>query len=139
MEWLGKIDDPQKWRLFYDYLNFIGRERYGRLGYDFETDMQYLKTNIPAENLENLLHSPHSFDSFLNPSTDAIGKSLQEAQAMLKQKNKKIESLLQENEVLKKSSHALLTDLQEIKGSRKYRLVLRLAKLKSLLNGKSAT
>ncbi len=70
------------------------------------------------------------------PSTDSIEKSLTESQSMLKQKNKKIESLLQENEVLKKSSHALLSELQEIKGSKKYRLVLRLAKLKSLLNGK---
>lgn len=136
MEWLGKIDDPQKWRLFYDYLNFVGRERYGRLGYDFETDMQYLETNIPAENLEVLLNTTQSFDSFLNPSTDSMEKSLTEAQSLLKQKNKKIESLLQENEVLKKSSHALLTELQEIKGSKKYRLVLRLGKLKALLNRK---
>ncbi len=115
---------------------YYSRERYGRLGYDFEADMQYLKTNIPAESLEDLLHTTHSFDSFLNPSTDSMEKSLTEAQTMLKQKNKKIESLLQENEVLKKSSHALLAELQEIKGSRKYRLALRLGKFKSLLNRK---
>lgn len=131
MLWLAQLKDPQLWRFFYDYLNFIGEERYGRFGYDFKTDMEYLKTNIPAENFETLLTTTFSLDSFLNPSDADREKNREEIQLMLRNNHKKILSLQEENEMLKNKTQGFLNELQAIKGSRKYRFAKRLGKMKS--------
>ncbi len=136
MSWLGEIEDSQLWRLFYDYLNFIGKARYNRLGYDYKKDMDLLLQGIPIKNIDVLIDSTRSLDSFLNPPKIQKEENMREMQLQLKKQNQIIKTLKEENTVISSSADSLYSELEEIKQSKKYQLVLKMAKLKKLLIGK---
>jgi len=41
-KWINRLDDKQYWRVMSDYLEYIGKERYEKLGYNFDKNKEIL-------------------------------------------------------------------------------------------------
>ena len=54
IKWHKKLNNPQYWRVMYDYINYIGGDVYQKLGYDYEQDLLLLKESIPGKTLEDV-------------------------------------------------------------------------------------
>lgn len=52
--WQRRLDEPQYLRLMHDYLSWIGRERFSRLGYDYDANMALLESRILGVKLDRL-------------------------------------------------------------------------------------
>jgi len=53
-QWIEGLKDPQQWRFIYDYLSWIGEDRFKKLGYDFSEAMKIVQTYQPA-NIQSYL------------------------------------------------------------------------------------
>jgi len=105
--WKNNLLDPQQWRIFYDYLNIIGKEKFDKLGYSFDDSLKYIRKNIPLDIYEifhNTIGLQEIFDNFsnkevessyLNNEIDKKEKVLQEYSISLIEKEKVIQCLLE--------------------------------------------
>ena len=67
--WKRHLDNPQYWRVFHDYLELIGAEKYGQLGYEYEKTREYLMQNVPGPDYKYVLQNTISLDELLNTSS----------------------------------------------------------------------
>ncbi|MCF6224856.1 MAG: sulfotransferase [Xanthomonadales bacterium] len=81
MRWVDNLDDPQHWRLLYDYLNYVGKKRFELLGYDFESASKTLLSNMPCSCIQELEDNTSSLYKFLGIPTDEIGKEIVDQQS----------------------------------------------------------
>ena len=71
-KWHDGLDDPQYWRVMYDYLNYIGEDVYQRLGYDYNQDLCVLNDLMPGDKLEDVISKTFSLFSLLDNARDCL-------------------------------------------------------------------
>lgn len=54
LQWIHTLNDPQHWRVIYDYLHYIGDVKFKVLGYDFEKFNTLLLEKMPASSMAEL-------------------------------------------------------------------------------------
>ncbi len=68
-KWIEQARNPQVWRLLYDYMKFIGKENFDRLGYDYDENLKMLISIKPLD--DNILfRKTLGFDSLVDSVTD---------------------------------------------------------------------
>lgn len=67
-KWIENINNPQIWRLLYDYLHSIGKKKFAQLGYNFEDNLNILLKYMPYETIELSLQSTKGFEEFFGKS-----------------------------------------------------------------------
>lgn len=63
--WIAGLQDKQVWRLMYDYINLIGKEKYKILGYDFNKSIKILEENMPEKCLKTILENTISLKKLI--------------------------------------------------------------------------
>lgn len=64
-EWLNALNDPQHWRLLYDYLIYIGSERMHKLGYHYEDLHAQILHHRPIKSMDDLLKKTASLKDYM--------------------------------------------------------------------------
>lgn len=104
IKWIDTLSDPQHWRLIYEYLLYIGKERFEILGYDFDYYQSLLLKKQP-------LHSIYEIEK------DTI--SLKILLKLENTKNKhKIDKLLEENQKIQQIQKELEESIREVKNTK---------------------
>ncbi len=107
-KWMKCLDDPQRWRVLYDYLHMLGRDKYDTLGYDFEHSYRALMDNIPAKSIEELEQNTTSLASLWEPEEE--------------RKERMIDQMQLEIKSLEEKNGHLVKGIEKIKSGRAYRL-----------------
>ena len=110
--WQKELHNPQYWRVMYDYLLWIGKERFEKLGYDYDENLQILEAsiNLPIEHIKD---KTFSLFSFLDDTRDLliekhqINLKLEQLQTVLNNKNIELEQL----QTISNQKQLNLTDL----------------------------
>lgn len=71
-KWHEGLTSSQTWRFYYDYLQFIGKANFEKLGYDYDATMSLLFENIPATNINVTLNTTFSLLDCIHPESDPI-------------------------------------------------------------------
>lgn len=96
LKWVNSLNDWQHWRLINDYLNYIGKDRFEILGYNFNDFSKLLLEKLPSSSIEDLENNTISLFEFLESAEEKKEKLLESTQHELK-------SLEEENKHLRKS------------------------------------
>lgn len=118
IKWQKSLDDLQYWRVMYDYLNYIGEEKFTKLGYDFNEHMNILNERMPAKTLDELLVQTEALFSFFDNVDYAPGS---------------ITKLNNDIHDLKKSLLEKENKLINIYSSKKWKLISTIAKYKKYI------
>lgn len=127
-KWLDGLENPQYWRVMYDYLNMIGSKKYQTLGYDFDKTMKTIIEACPLESVDQVIESTVSLTILL----DNLRDQLVEVHNL----KKKLESTERNNIALEKEIHKKENIIQEILTSKRWKLISKIVKLKKMLLGK---
>jgi hypothetical protein len=140
-KWQQDLKKPQYWRLMYDYLHYIGKDKFENLGYSFEIYNKLLICNMPADSLEDILYFTSPLFSFLDSTRECLIENQKHKRTNialrdeLRLKEKKLgvleERLNSTTDELNKAS----AKLSEIRDDR-IEISIRLNKLLSLRNSK---
>ncbi len=95
LKWIEHLNDPQHWRVLYDYLQTIGREKFNAIGYDFDDYEQLLMDHMPLANMEEISKSTLSLADILMSKAEKKEKIITGMQS-------EIESLKEKNRLLEK-------------------------------------
>lgn len=120
-KWQEGLNDPQYWRVMYDYLAYIGEDKFTRLGYDFNLNMNILKKNMPTKTLDELMEKTSSLFSFFTDEKDKLIQDREDELAEIKQKLKESEN-----------------ELTNIYTSKKWKSICFLAAIKNFILPKSS-
>ena len=120
-KWQSKLNNLQYWRLMYDYLNHIGKERFKQLGYDFDKYQQILQDNMPDNSIDNILRKTKSLKFFLdNKEYNAIESRGNKQQ--LTTTKQQLTTTKQQLNTTTKQLNSTINQLSEVYRSREWRL-----------------
>ena len=71
-KWQQSLSVPQYWRVMYDYLHYIGKDNFEKLGYNFEENKGILMSNMPADTFEDIESSTFPLFSFLDDTRECL-------------------------------------------------------------------
>ena len=120
-KWQEQLINPQYWRVMYDYLLYIGKDNYEKLGYCFEESQQILKQKMPADSLEAILSRTFSLSSLLEDTRECLIENqksrneLARLRKVVEVKDKQLETM---NDELKDKN----AELSRLYNLRSYRL-----------------
>lgn len=101
--WKENLVDAQYNEILFGYLNYIGRERYEKLGYDFDENMKWIINARKKRNQKNLItftdifaisKTEESSIQYLKAEIESLKKDIQTNKEKLIRKNKKYRKLL---------------------------------------------
>lgn len=72
LSWQTGLGDLQYWRIFYDYINFIGKEKFEKLGYDFKESIGIIKDRMPHKSLDYINKNTTSLSFLLKDDSDEL-------------------------------------------------------------------
>ena len=132
-KWQSGLDAPQYWRVMYDYLHYIGKDNFEKLGYDFEENKRVLMNNMPADTLKDIKSMTFSLFSFFGDTRECLIEN-QEIKKEIKMMENELNKEVAENKGIKENikdvEDLLNKRTEELKGvysSRKYKLAKLLA------------
>ena len=64
LKWIKGLEDLQYWRIMYDYLNYIGKDKFEKYGYSFSENLNILKENLPCKTITELEKQTTSLFTF---------------------------------------------------------------------------
>lgn len=109
-KWMNRLEEPQYWRVIYEYLVFIGEEKFNALGYDYKYCLQTLEDIHPISNFEKIRNKTLGLSFLLYLSNDDL-------------KNIKRSSIINHQELRTKLK------LYRILNSKKYKMLMMLDKM----------
>ena len=71
-KWQLGLKEPQYWRVMYDYLHYIGKDDFDKLGYSFEENKKILMCNMPADTLDDIEASTFPLFSLLDNTRECL-------------------------------------------------------------------
>ncbi len=128
-KWQQDLKNPQYWRVMYDYLSYIGKEKFEKLGYSFDENLEILKSNMPAETVDELKSKTFSLFSFLDDTRECLienqkkQKQIEQKNNELKEKNNELkeknQELEQKQKVIEQKNNELKEKNQELEQKQK--------------------
>jgi hypothetical protein len=126
--WEKNLSNPQIWRVLLEYLEFIGKDKYEKLGYDYDENYAILMENIPLENIDKVNEKTFSLFSFMDNTRDALinrrrmNRLYNETTLQLNEQSLELTKVKNLMEDLNSEVESLTTKLQKIKISKKNKL-----------------
>ena len=114
LKWIKSLDNPQYWRVMHDYLQYIGKDKFELLGYDFNHNLEILKQNIPCKTIDELEAKTFSLLSLLNDTRECLIKN----QQLTQQINRNNQELENKKNIIREQD----LEIQAIYSSKKYKL-----------------
>lgn len=127
-KWVANLKKPQYWRAVYDYLNYIGEEKYHKLGYDYNQTIGIVNNAMPADTLDEILSNTFPLFSLLNNTREDLIENQKQQQTII-QKNQQIKdqkTLIGQRD---KKINEYKNTLDSIYKSRSYRFSALLSKI----------
>ena len=70
-KWITELSDEKHWKLLYGYLNYIGREKFMALGYDFDQTTEIFRQHCPYDIFSDGIEEYQAFEKLLLPTSSA--------------------------------------------------------------------
>lgn len=70
--WIQSLENPQHWRLFYDYLQTLGKEKFEQLGYNYTKTLELIESNVPLQSKHEVIEKTLPLQTFLDNQRDAL-------------------------------------------------------------------
>ena len=120
LQWVNSLTDWQHWRLINDYLNYIGKDRFEILGYNFDDFSKILLKKLPSPSIDELEKNTIPLFQFLESTEEKeerISKQVQYELDSLKEKNKHLIKSMNEIKTSKiyRFTHMLTKPFQRVK------------------------
>jgi len=102
-KWTTELSNEKHWKLLYGYLNYIGREKFMTLGYDFDRTTEIFRQYCPHDTLSDGTEEYQAFEKLLQPTSASVNavtfeNAIDSYQREINQKNKIIDN---QKEVIK--------------------------------------
>ena len=121
-KWQESLHDAQYWRTLYDYLTYLGKEKYEKLGYDYNENMDTLLENMPAENIENIRDKTVDLFLLLDDTRDYLIDNYRFKQQLMEKQDiikKREQEIALKNTELKEKQETIVQkekDLEALRG-----------------------
>lgn len=84
LQWIHTLNDPQHWRVIYDYLHYIGDVKFKVLGYDFEKFNTILLEQLPCASLNEVENTTLSLIELIQSPEEKKDKLMEKTTKQLK-------------------------------------------------------
>lgn len=125
--WKNDLSEPQYWRVMCDYLNYIGKERFEKLGYNFEESKLILEKKLPLSSLDYIISKTESLSELLD--SDMNTYNVKKIKKELFEKKQEIEHIKKEFSSAEVALISGKNELQKIYSSYEWKSVLILHKI----------